>query len=119
MVHPRACCGVRREGAQELGGQPPLVLRRDVGLDLLCGDVHREAGGVGIGLAMNAAGASNSGPAYAQVVAAMERAKAEARALFTERQKRRGPAPSQIDASSPQRRGQQQGDGRNTYGSSP
>ena len=40
--------------------------------------VSREAGGVGIGLAMNAAGASNSGPAYAQVVAAMERAKAEA-----------------------------------------
>ena len=40
--------------------------------------VSREAGGVGIGLAMNSAGASNSGPAYAQVVAAMERAKAEA-----------------------------------------
>ena len=33
--------------------------------------------------------------------------------------KKRGPTPSQFDASSPHRRGQQQGDGRNTYQSSP
>ena len=42
--------------------------------------VEKEAGGIGIGLAMNASGAgsSRSGPAYAQVVAAMERARSDA-----------------------------------------